>query len=355
VPTCTTIAIIGKNAISAKAVMNDLLGRAAMPSIADWLQKLGMPAYAADFQRHGVDPTDDAGVLRHMTSVELQELGIPPAARLKMLAAIAELAPVEESQRRSEARHDFVRRFVAVAISIGFAGVLVKMTWLSAPSWPNVTEQEQLWRLFTAFLVILLGWEWHHKDLGIHKTTSIIRFLVDVAVVIVSLIFLISYANERIWLISLVVIFALYVVWDVVNLIEDRTLLARHNALRGPLTNAVWLAYFGGILWLVVWQSPTYWHTVLVCIAIIAGAGFLTWQGNKPDSWNWSKRLGVVFILFLLLFVLSLFIGQKGDPEPTNPPGTRGNAALTNPSNPRGYPSYRARDRSDWPRIFRDW
>lgn len=262
--------------------------------IADWLRELGMSEYAASFAENGVDAT----VLRHLTSVDLQELGVPLAPRLKMLAAIAELPRDEELKRRSDARLDFVRRFVAVAISVGFAGVLVKMNWLAEGSWPSLREWEQLFRLSTAFLVILLGWEWHHKDLGIHKTTSVKRFIVDVAVVIASLIFLISYAHELIWLGSLVAIFALYVVWDLVNFSEDPTLSGRPNAFRGPLTNGLWLFYFVGIFCLALLLSPTFVHTVLVCIAIVTGAWFLTQQGNKPDAWNWNERIGIVVYLF---------------------------------------------------------
>jgi hypothetical protein len=234
-----------------------------------------------------------------------------------------------ESKRRSDARHDLVRRFVAVVISVGFASFLARMTWLSKGSLPDLIEGEQLVRLFTALLVILLGWEWHHKDLGPHPVTTIVRFLVDVLVVIASLIFLISSAHERVWLLFLVIIFALYVVWDGVTFsrrffafrARHRTLRrmvhefksdkTKLNKIRGPVTNVLWLVYFGGIFVLFLFQSPTFLHTVLLCLFVALGAAVLTCQGNKPDAWTWTFRFLVPIGLFILLIVLLFLADQQ--------------------------------------------
>jgi SAM domain (Sterile alpha motif) len=146
--------------------------------IADWLNGLRMDRYADAFEHAGVDENS----LHRLTASDLLAMGVSLPDRLAMLDAIAAL-PKAEAKRRSEARQDFVRRFVAVAVSVGFASVLVRMPWLAEGSWPNLGQWEQLLRLFTAFVVILLGWEWHHKDLGTHKETSIFRFGVDVTVI----------------------------------------------------------------------------------------------------------------------------------------------------------------------------
>jgi hypothetical protein len=264
-------------------------------NIADRLSDLGMRGYAGRFIAHGID----AAMLSRLTSVDLQELRIPIQDRLRILAA------EDEIKRRSEARHDFVRRFVAVAVSVGFAAALARMIWVSEGTAPNLIEGEQLGRLGTAFFVILLGWEWHHKDLGIYKTTSLYRFIVDVAVVITSLFFLISYANQRIWLISLAAIFAWYVVWDFVNFVEDPNFRSRPSPFRGPATNALWLGYFVVIGVLTIFLTPTFLHTMCLCIAILAGVFCLTLQGNYPENWDLTRRLLAVFLLLLLFVVFS--------------------------------------------------
>ncbi len=60
---------------------------AAMQTIADWLEKLGMSEYAARFAENDIDTS----VLRHLTDQVLKELGVSLGHRRKMLAAIAVL------------------------------------------------------------------------------------------------------------------------------------------------------------------------------------------------------------------------------------------------------------------------
>ena len=60
---------------------------AAMQTIADWLEKLGMSEYAARFAENDIDTS----VLRHLTDQDLKELGVSLGHRRKMLAAIAVL------------------------------------------------------------------------------------------------------------------------------------------------------------------------------------------------------------------------------------------------------------------------
>jgi hypothetical protein len=89
--------------------------------IADWLNGLGMGRYTAAFEQAGVGETS----LPRLTAIDLLAMDVSLPDRLAMLDAIAAL-PKAEAKRRSEARQDFVRRFVAVAVSVGFASALVK-------------------------------------------------------------------------------------------------------------------------------------------------------------------------------------------------------------------------------------
>jgi hypothetical protein len=69
--------------------------------------------------------------------------------------------------------------------------------------------------------VILLGWDWYHRDLVMHPRTGIVRFVVHVVVVSTSLMFLASSKNERTWIALLASIFWLYVVWDGINIYQE--------------------------------------------------------------------------------------------------------------------------------------
>ena len=211
------------------------------------------------------------------------------------------------------------------------------MTWLKDGSAPGIAEGEQLLRLFTALFVILCGWEWHHKDLGTHKLTSMPRFFVDVLVVIASLIFLISSDHERVWLLALTAIFGLYVVWDVVTFaprgvafwrrcgglsamlsqMTSRQLAGQElrkkirDKIRGPITNILWFFYFLGILVLSRWQRETFWHTVILCVFIVLAAICLTLQGHdKPRAWTTTWRAISIVVLFLFWVATSCLVPQ---------------------------------------------
>ena len=60
----------------------------AVPQLADWLEKLGMPEYGERFAENDID----ASVLPHLTDQSLKELGVSLGHRLKILAAIKELS-----------------------------------------------------------------------------------------------------------------------------------------------------------------------------------------------------------------------------------------------------------------------
>jgi hypothetical protein len=218
-----------------------------------------------------------------------------------------------------------VRRFVAVTVSVGFASALVRMPWLAEGTSPSLLEWEQLIRLGTAFFVILLGWEWHNKDLGIYGETGVLRFFVDVLVVLAAFIFLVSSTHELVWLASLVAIFALYLVWDAVNYwprflvfrAQHRTLRAMfrmfrtdeamRNKVRGPFTNFVWLVYFAIIFCCEVFWTRTFLETFFVCLAIVGGVLCLAHQGSKPDEWTWRGRI-IAPLILLMLFGLFFLI-----------------------------------------------
>ena len=165
----------------------------------------------------------------------------------------------------------------SIAISVQFATSLVGMDWLHGGSWPNSVEWQQILRLFMGLFVILLGWDWYHRDLVIHPRAGIFRFLVDVAVVSTSLMFLASSKNERTWIALLAGIFWLYVVWDGINIYQypaqfdlprladlisypSRTYREYYDGTRdssricGPVTNLCWALYFAllaGLDWAI--------------------------------------------------------------------------------------------------------
>ena len=85
------------------------------------------------------------------------------------------------------------------------------------------------------------------------------------------------------------------------------------NKIRGPVTNLLWLFYFGVILalFLFLFQSPTFLHTALLCIFVVLGSSLLTSQGNRQGAWTWKSRVLVIFGLLVPLIGLLVLTYQE--------------------------------------------
>jgi class 3 adenylate cyclase len=90
----------------------------AVHEIAEWLEKLGMSEYAQRFAENDID----ASVLPHLTDQSLKELGVSLGHRLKILAAVRELAgptpaALKPSDQAATPRDSAERRQVTVMFS----------------------------------------------------------------------------------------------------------------------------------------------------------------------------------------------------------------------------------------------
>jgi class 3 adenylate cyclase len=91
---------------------------AAVQEVAEWLEKLGMSEYARRFAENDID----ASVLPHLTDQSLKELGVSLGHRLKILAAVRELAgptpaALKPSDQAATPRDSAERRQVTVMFS----------------------------------------------------------------------------------------------------------------------------------------------------------------------------------------------------------------------------------------------
>jgi class 3 adenylate cyclase len=71
-----------------------------MQEIAEWLEKLGMPEYAARFAENGID----VSALPHLTDQDLKDIGVLLGHRRKMLAAIGQQADATAAALEPAAR-----------------------------------------------------------------------------------------------------------------------------------------------------------------------------------------------------------------------------------------------------------
>jgi hypothetical protein len=121
---------------------------------------------------------------------------------------------------RAEARADLIRRLFAVAISVGFAATLARMSWVQNGTLPNAAEVNQTLILATALLAAILGWDGHLLAMTDKPLFGFCRFLINLALVFIYMFLLMASAHPECLLWTLAVIFMLYVVWDVLTMRE---------------------------------------------------------------------------------------------------------------------------------------
>lgn len=116
----------------------------------------------------------------------------------------------ENTQRaRAEARADLIRRLFAVAISVGFAATLARMTWVQNGALPDPAELNQTLILGTALLAAILGWDGPLLAMTDKPLFGFCRFLINLALVFIYMFLLMASAHPECLLWTLSVIFAL--------------------------------------------------------------------------------------------------------------------------------------------------
>jgi hypothetical protein len=275
----------------------------AMP-IEDFFRGLNLSTtdadiYAAKFTAKGLTDAQALSKLG-LTHDDLRELRVNLVHRQLVLDGIRALS--RTASPIAEARQDLVRRFFPVALSVGFVARLVEMPWIKDGSAFDYAQGEQLARLLIAVFIVVSGWEWYHRDIGRRPLEKPWRFAVDVLVVIATVIFLYSSKNEFLWLLSLLAIFFLYVLWDMLSICEypaDYSVACPggvnvigvygsgflNGPRRGPITNLLWLIYFLGIAWVswkYFWNAP--YQAFIACFFVWLGVVLLRVDGNYPRA-----------------------------------------------------------------------
>lgn len=163
-------------------------------------------------------------------------------------------APSEDLRHaRADARADLVRRLFAVAISVGFAATLARMNWVQNGRLPDPAELNQTIALATALLATILSWDGPLVSMRDKPLFGFWRFLVNVALVFIFMFLLMASMHPGCLILTLAVIFVLYVVWDVLTIREhiasyDRTLAGTAAFATSASAGQIWNVYVGGLL-----------------------------------------------------------------------------------------------------------
>jgi hypothetical protein len=210
-------------------------------------------------------------------------------------------------QARAEARADLLRRLFAIAISVGFAATLARMTWVQNGTLPDHAEFDQTLILATALLATILGWEGHLLSMADRPLFGFSRFFVNLVLVFIYMFLLMASAHPECVLWTLAAIFVLYVIADIFMIREHfarydqaATDAARASARqiwnvyaggftgqaqipRGPAITAAWMAYF--VLLAIAGNGRAYAHVrTTVAFAVIGLVGYWVDAASPPAS-----------------------------------------------------------------------
>lgn len=242
----------------------------------------------------------------------------------------------DDAQRaRADARADLIRRLFAVAISVGFAATLARMTWVQNGTLPDPAELNQTLILGTALLAAILGWDGHLVAMSDKPLFGFWRFLINLALVFIYMFLLMASAHPECMLWTLAVIFALYVAWDVLTMREQ---IARYDpavagesrataaqirsvyaggftgaahVAPGPAITLAWSGYF--ILLALIGNGRAYAHIRTTCaLALIGLVGFWIDTTARHDDGAHPMRRRILVILVALIAATIYFRLRPG-------------------------------------------
>jgi hypothetical protein len=126
------------------------------------------------------------------------------------------MASIDQSREKAKAdgRADFLRRFFAVAIGVGFATKLTTFQFLVDVRTPDQNELSSILTLVFAVIVIVGSWDFYFTAIVTRPLYDISRFFLDIIVVSMYILMLNTTHKISSFYIYFSSIFVLYVIWD---------------------------------------------------------------------------------------------------------------------------------------------
>lgn len=250
------------------------------------------------------------------------------------------IAPTFEAELRA----DFMRRWFAIAISVGFASTVVDADWLKAGRLPNQFEQAQFFRLGVALIATLFSWEGYFKSIKTKPLNDSPRYYIDVFLVFLYLTLLVTSARPEYWLLLHAGTFGVYFLWDSLTIVSYGAIFEKSasekntptsivkrwlkiyfiapfksaETARGPFITVIWGMYF-----IFIWRNlPTIssidastftvgdkWITAISSVYVLYGVILYRenkgrFRGNLWFPWAWTAvgLASLYLINYLRLF-----------------------------------------------------
>lgn len=215
-------------------------------------------------------------------------------------------------------REDFMRRWFAIAISVGFATTVVNMRWVGEGEWPTQSEWDQLCRLGVALIATILSWEGYLLSIKKKRLYEIARYFIDIFLVFLYLFLLLTSKYEHYWLFLHASAFLLYIAWDFLTVFWHRNwynadgksvwaaygagFLGRGQVDRGPVITITWFVAFAW-LWVLSWADFPH-ETPILAVFVLIGLGGYRYNKGRYRENGWVIYLAPISIALLATSVV---------------------------------------------------
>lgn len=217
----------------------------------------------------------------------------PPAQKDKVMSRNDETAGL-----------DFLDFLFTVAISVGLTPELLQVSWVTGllsegwqrnGRWPTQDEGFNICVFGLGFLNLTLSWFGYHasiksRPLNYLSGYGMVRFILDVLLVIMYGVILVKYKSFRVVLFLLVLVFIIFVIWDGLKIGEYWSQEFKEKARRGNILKGFrrewvslgWSLVFIGLGILYFWCDVNQWFilisAILATILYRVNKIFLLWE-----------------------------------------------------------------------------
>lgn len=245
------------------------------------------------------------------------------------MGMVARQDKTKSENDKAEGRADFLKRFFAVAISVGFAAKLIEMNFLLHLDFSDSANTQQLLLLFISISIIMGSWDFYFTSIKDRPLYDRGRFFLDIFIVSGYILLLSSIDDERVFCRILCGILFLYYIWDILtaaqfpqeyqisslSIFSIFTLSTR--GLYSPIPNeAVKLTPFISLWWFLVFVAitssiyitPKQPYILITCIALT----YWSFRTDQERPFRLSKRFFISILLCIFVHIdalnASLFI-----------------------------------------------
>lgn len=227
-----------------------------------------------------------------------------------------------EEKARSDGRADFMKRFFAVAVSVGFASKISDLTFLFSFTLPTHQQIQQLALLIIAMVIVVGSWEFYFNSINKRPLVDFSRFVIDIIIVSMYIVLLLSIGNIDAFLIHIVFIMFLYVLWDIFSMrayphqygigefgagnVARVYLTGLRNwsgvdvdGKIGPFITLWWSCVFV-ILFVFYWYHRNLVHAV----PFVCAVAYILYRRDQSTHWRSMTRCLWSVTLFTILFVV---------------------------------------------------